>query len=73
MSAPVNTRTLRRAALVLEIAQQRAAMRQGAAAAREQVLWARLALAAGQALRQSGGLRLLALGAVALAALLRKN
>jgi hypothetical protein len=73
MSTPVNARTLRRVALVLEIAQRRAAMRESAAALREQLLWTRLALTAGRSLRQSSGLRMLALGAVALAGVLRKR
>jgi hypothetical protein len=62
---------LRRAALVVDIGRQRAAMRAGTAALREQLAWARLAVLAGQAFGGRGWSRALTLGALA-AAILRR-
>jgi hypothetical protein len=69
--AALATLAMRRAALVLEIGRQRLAMRDGAAAMREQFAWAGLAVMAGQSLRSRGWSRALALGALALALLRR--
>jgi hypothetical protein len=68
---PLGTLSLRRAALVLEIRAQRSALREGTSALREQFAWAGVAAMAGQSLRSRGWVRVLALGALALAVLRR--
>jgi hypothetical protein len=65
--------SLRRAALVLDIGRQRAAVREGTAALREQFAWAGLAVMAGQALRGRGWARVFTLGALAIAAVRRSG
>jgi hypothetical protein len=71
LHAPLRTLSMRRAALVLDIARQRTAARAGTAALREQFAWAGLAAMAGQTLRSRGWARWLTLGALAIAALRR--
>jgi hypothetical protein len=70
-SRQLSVLSLRRAALVLDIGRQRAAMREGTAALREQFAWAGFAVMAGQALRGRGWPRVLTLGALAIAVLRR--
>jgi hypothetical protein len=69
--APLRALSMRRAALVLEIARQRTAAHAGTAALREQFAWAGLAAMAGQSLRSRGWARWLTLGALAIAVLRR--
>jgi hypothetical protein len=72
-SRQLSVLSLRRAALVLDIGRQRAAVREGTAALREQFAWAGLAVMAGQALRGRGWARVLTLGALAIAAIRRSR
>jgi hypothetical protein len=67
----LGTLALRRAALVLDIARQRVAMRERGAAARGSFGWAGLAVMAAQLLRGRGWSRVLSLGALAMAAIRR--
>ena len=67
LDAPMGTLSLRRAALVLDIGRQRTALREDAAALRDQFAWMGLAAMAGQSLRNRGWTRAVTLGALAIA------
>jgi hypothetical protein len=64
---------MRRAALVLDIGRQRAAMGESRATLRAQLAWAGLAVMAGRSLQSRGWPRVLALGALAVALVRRFN